>query len=286
MSRRRKDRVKEARANEKERLSRKNTEHTDSDTRADIQRGQTANAQNAGDQTSADDNITAAPIRYKDSKGKRIPTESERRSKGLLASSDGKSEKDRQRQEIENEMSSQVGRKTGRNKANERKKNDNRGKAGKSSKGKAQVVFWKIASHPFLIALILIFAVIIGVAIYGIVEQNMPKSADDMTPEDNKTTSLIGLTQPAKKIIEDTGKYDVFWQVPDQEENISYADLFDRTVTASEQKILEERGQTLTENFAFEYNPDISSAKEAKEAASTPTTESAGDGNENENQAL
>lgn len=284
MSRRRKDRVKEARANEKERLARKNTEYADNDTRADIQGGQVTNAQNVGERTG--DDATATPIRYKDSKGKRIPTESERRSKGLLTpSDDDNSAKDQQRQEVENETSSQIGRKTDKGKAGKRKTN-NRGKAGKNRKGKAQIVFWKIASHPFLIALILIFAVIIGVAIYGIAEQNMSKSVDGMAQEDNKTTSLIGLTQPAKKIIEDTGKYDVFWQVPDQEENISYADLFDRTVTASEQKILEERGQTLDEDFAFEYNPDISSAKEAKEAASASTTENVGDENENENQAL
>lgn len=280
MSRRRKDRVKEARANEKERLSRKNIEHTDSDTRADIQEGQTANAQNAGDRTDGD--VTAAPIRYKDSKGKRIPTESERRSKGLLASSDDEGEKKRQVVGDKESAAVRPNRKEGGNKASERKKGSGK-KAGTSSRGKAQIVFWKVASHPFLIALALLFAVIIGVAIYGIAEQNMSKSADDMTYEDNKTTSLIGLTQPAKKIIEDTGKYDVFWQMPDQEENISYADLFDRTVTAGEQKILEERGQTLDEDFAFEYNPDISSARDAKEAASTLSAVSTEDGDENEN---
>lgn len=239
MSRRKKDRVKEARAREKERLS-----GTSSSQLEHVSESEPAPVSEE----------PARPIRHKDSKGKKIPTESERRAKG----------------QIRNDVAP--------------KHTEKPNKPSKPAKShELKIFFLKIASHPFLVALGVIVAIIIGVSIYGTIEQNM--RPENMPKEDAKSISLIGITQPAKRVIEDTGKYDVFWEIPDAS-GISWAELFDRNITNAEQKVLEERGQALDDGYQFTYNEEISSAKSAKDAAEQQVSDAGTimrDNTENEN---
>lgn len=210
MSRRKKDKVKSARARETERLRRK----------AD------ATFEDAPVQPASKDEEPAA--RRKDSKGKKIPTESEQRTKG----------------EIKPDAKRRSARPTHR-------------------KATPKEMLWAIAAHPFLILLSIVLIVVLGAFIFDVMEEDRKASAP--AGEDSKTMSLIGMTTPARAVLTDTGKFDGFWI--DEDNGVEYARLFDRDVTAEEQKILDARKQGIGDNYLFAYNEDISSAKLAKDAA-------------------
>lgn len=210
--------------------------------------GNTPNACRPGE---SDGTNGRKPVRRKDSRGKRIPTEPERRTKGQLDENVGKGPQ---------------------KKATSPKSNGQKPGTGAKKPERAKRVFWTIASHPFAVTLVIVASVIIGVAVYGIVEQNV-QTQPMLSQEDSKSSSLIGLTSPARTVIEDSGKFDMFWEVPGthggeaDNNGFSYAQMFDRDILPEEQKVLVERGQALGEDGTFAYNPDISSAKTAKEEA-------------------
>lgn len=171
----------------------------------------------------------------KDSHGKKIPTETERRNKGELPK-------------------------------HARKAPDAKGKSSLHKSDKAENGLGKAVSaakrHPLmlLICLIVLIAVIVTTSLTfsgNEQEQSMP---DDVP---SSTISLIGITEDGRAIINGTGKFEGFWQA-DKDGNISWADLMDQHVSVEEQKILEERGQTVGKDGIRTYNEELSSAADAK----------------------
>lgn len=238
MSGRKKDKVKSARARETERLRRKAAAAFEDDSV----------------QPALKDDEPAA--RRKDSKGKKIPTESERRTKG----------------EIKPDVKRRSTRPTHR-------------------KTTPKEVLWAIAAHPFLILLSIVLIVMLGAFVFDVMEEDRKTSAP--AEEDSKTMSLIGMTTPARAVLADTGKFDGLWI--DEDSGVEYARLFDRNVTAEEQKILDARKQGIGDDYLFAYNEDISSAKLAKDAAAengasqqagTDTEELSDDAGEAENKSI
>lgn len=269
MARRRKDKVKEAKAREAERLAAKNgtlDEHiAKRDSRKKKPSHIASNAVKNDERTGTVDANPDAPSvlrRLKDSRGRKIPTEEERRAKGDIgtaAEAVKTAEKSATTEPPEKvNKSNSKKNSAGIDVRRVKKRKDN-----KSASEKIKLAFWTAAAHPFIVCLVVVVAIIAGVAIYGIVEQNTP--ADIVDSEDAKTISLIGMTEPAKAVLDDTGKFDGFFT--DDENGVGYADLFDYDITPEEQEILADRGQAIDENGTFTYNEDISSAKDAKEQA-------------------
>lgn len=171
----------------------------------------------------------------KDSHGKKIPTEIERRDKGELPK-------------------------------RARKALDTKGKPSLRKSDKAENGLGKVVSvakrHPLmlLICLVILIAAIVAASLVFSGSEQEQSVPDDIS---SPAISLIGITEDGRSLINDTGKFEGFWQT-DKDENISWADLMDQRVSVEEQKILEERGQTVGKDGIRTYNEKISSAADAK----------------------
>lgn len=265
MARRRKDKVKEAKAREAERLAAKNGTLDEHIAKRDSRKKKPSpvvsnavksskNSEGTGT-TDTESDAYPVPRRLKDSRGKKIPTEEERRAKGDIGATT--------QAEVSSSTSFALSEKMNKDGIGIDVRRVKKNKNNKSASEKMKLAFWTAAAHPFIVCLVVVVAIIAGVTVYGIIAQNT--STDIMDSEDAKTISLIGMTEPAKAVLDDTGKFDSFFA--DDENGVKYADLFDYDITPEEQEILAEREQTLDENGAFAYNEDISSAKDAKEQA-------------------
>lgn len=120
--------------------------------------------------------------------------------------------------------------------------------------------------HIFVTAAVLVVLVAMIVAAYT-ASSALSQDSGGVVQENEKAKSMIGLTIPAREIIEDMGKFDGFFVDPDS--GIPYAKMFDDVVTAEEAAILTARGQMTAGDGTFEYNKDISSAARSEKDVSS-----------------
>jgi len=191
----------------------------------------------------------------KDSKGHKIPTETERKSKQakIIDFNNAKS--------TTNTDKKRVGRMS------------NYGHTPVKKKRKVKYVL-DASAKKWLKKVLIIAGVALTAIVITVVALNSAESARkaaENTPvnADQITQSLVGMPPNGKKLVSDTHKYDGFLTI----EQIDIGELFNFDITAEEERILASRGQIIREGIVG-YNPEMSStAKQIAEAEATEQTE-------------
>lgn len=107
---------------------------------------------------------------------------------------------------------------------------------------------------------IIVIAVVIGIASLNAAEA-AKKAKNDPITVNEVAQSMVGLTPDGRKLIDYTGKYETFMLIDGFE---AYR-LFDQDITSDEAAKLAERGQTIR-NGIVGYNEEISSSAKIKAA--------------------
>ena len=236
-----KQKVKAAKAREQQRLYFK--DHPDENTNM------------TGVSTNVDEDRSSAP-RRKDTRGKKIPTEAERKRRSENRGDKG-------------EASDPI-RAGKRDSASYRTFGTSRTASSRSTRGEERGLFSTLViyakQHIFATAVVLVVLVAMIVAAYA-ASSALSQNSGGAVQGNEKAKSMIGQTMPAREIIEDIGKFDGFFVEPDS--GIPYAKMFDDVVTAEEAAALTTRGQMTVGDGTFEYNKDISSAARSETGASS-----------------
>lgn len=255
-----KDKVKAAKAREAERLY-----YKDHPEELDEIMGEGSAEQHQAQ--GKDPSSAAAEIRRRrDSKGRKIPTESERA-------------RIRQRQQASDERrerkSDKAEKSTGKNASeNSSKSNGRVSTTGKyktygnaprpdasDERGFILTLFLYMKQNPKIVMIASLIVAVLVVCISAAVILSVHED-EQLATDDAKAQSLIGITSPAKEVIDSTGKFDGFFSDPGS--GIPYAEMFDSTITAADASALASRGQTSNGDGTFAFNEDISSVANGK----------------------
>lgn len=196
------------------------------------------------------------PKRVRDSKGKAIPTEKQRKQNAskIISFDDAKKKADPAKSRVERIES--------------------------YSKPKHKVKYvLDPAAKKWLIKVGTIVGVIVIALVITIASLNAAeaakKNANNTITAEEVAQSMVGLTPEGRKLIDYTGKYDTFMLVEGFE---SYR-LFDQDITAEEAEVLASRGQTIRDGIVG-YNEEISTSAKirAEEEAEQAEAEQEGQG--------
>ena len=196
------------------------------------------------------------PVVIKDSKGKKIPTEAERkrRQAKVIDFKDAK------------RSQSNTGKHAGRM--------DEYSHTPVKKKHKVKYVLDNSAkkwlTKVIIIGVTIIAAIIIIVVALNSAEGARKASENEPINADKLTLSLVGMPPNGKKLVSDTGKYDNFLTI----DGIDIGQLYDLDITDEEEQILEKRGQIIR-NGIVGYNAEVSStAKQIEENETADNAES------------
>ena len=191
-----------------------------------------------------DDSDEPKPIVRKDSKGKKIPTEAERKEKSrkVISFDEAKRKSNPNYKRIE--------------------RIESYGKTSGGKKHKTKYVL-DAAAKKWLRNAGIIAAAIIIVLVVVIVALNSAeaarKASDQVVSAEETAVSLVGMPPKGKTTVAATGKFDGFLEI----EGHDIAQLYDYDITSEEAGILEGRGQDIRDGRVT-YNETISTSAKLK----------------------
>ena len=187
-----------------------------------------------------EETVEEKPRRDRDSKGRAIPTEKQRKQNAakVMTIDEARKKADPTRSRVE--------------------------RIENYSKPKHKVKYVLDASaKKWLIKVGIVVGVILIAAVIGIAALNAAdaakKAKSSSVTADEVAQSLVGLTPDGRKLIDYTGKYETFMTIDGFE---AYR-LFDQDITSDEAVELASRGQTIRDGIVG-YNEEISSAAKIK----------------------